>query len=332
MKITALVDVKNLTKVFLDKKNKREIRAVDGISFKLNAGEIFGFLGPNGAGKTTTIRVLAGLLPPTSGYASIFGQDIEKVGDRVRKHIGFLTENHGNYENLTVYENLHFFGSFYDIDDLDARISAILEEIKLTDRKNMKVGKLSKGLKQRAALARVLIHEPKIVFLDEPTAALDPEAAVNVRNIIRTLKSKDKIIFINSHNLEEVQKVCDRVAILNKGKILRMGSASELNKDIFGSQELLIKTKSPIPRDLLAAISDLDYIKNVRVDESLEANLYLHLSNLECYTPEIVKLLVNNNIPIMEVRPQSHSLEEIYLTLMKETNEDLIISQNKEVE
>lgn len=312
------IEVENLAKIFYDKKNNRDIHALDGITFSLSAGEIFGFLGPNGAGKTTTIRILAGLIKPTSGYASIFGENVLEMGDRIRKNIGFLTENHGNYENLSVYDNLKFFGGFYDIPDLERRINEILQQLELSDRRDMKVGKLSKGLKQRTAIARVLIHDPKLIFLDEPTAGLDPEAAVNVRNIIKNLKSKDKIIFINSHNLEEVQKICDRVAILSKGKIKRIGTSSELSKDIFGSQELYINAKNDISQTLIEEIKNFDFVENIRKERNLNA-IYIHLKDIDEYTPEIIDKLVKNGIKILEVKRTSHSLEEIYLTLMSES-------------
>lgn len=319
MAVETSVRVENLRKIFYNKKTDRSINAVDGISFELESGEIFGFLGPNGAGKTTTIRMLAGLLKPTSGYASIFNKSVQDMGDRIRLNIGYLTENHGNYENLTVYENLRFFGSFYNLDDIQTRINDVLQIFEMEDRRDMKVGKLSKGLKQRAALSRVLLHNPHLIFLDEPTAGLDPAAASKVRDLIKKLKSKDRIFFINSHNLEEVQKTCDRVAILNNGKIMRMGTAEELSKEIFGSQELCVKTVEPVSDNMIDDILRNDYVENARRDAS---GLYIHLQDLERYTPEIVTMMVNGGQRILEVTPTSHSLEEIYLTLMDESDKD----------
>ncbi|MCP4760901.1 MAG: ABC transporter ATP-binding protein [archaeon] len=316
--MSTTIEVNNLVKVFYDKKHDRNLHAVDGISLKINSGEIFGFLGPNGAGKTTTIRVLAGLLKPTAGTARVFGKDVTEIGDRIRKDIGFLTENHGNYENLTVYENLNFFGGFFDIDNLEQKIYDILEKLELSDRVNMKVGKLSKGLKQRTALARVLLPNPKIIFLDEPTAGLDPKAAANVRELIKGLKSKDRIIFINSHNLDEVQKVCDRVAILNSGKIMRIGTASELSEDLFGTQELIIKIKNTFSPEILGLINNLEYVENSRLEKTDKQELYLLLKDTEIFTPEIVKILVEHGLKILEVKRMDHSLEDIYLTLMEE--------------
>ncbi|MHA1728384.1 MAG: ABC transporter ATP-binding protein [Promethearchaeota archaeon] len=311
--------MENLVKIFYNKKNNKNIHAIDGVSFKLNYGEIFGFLGPNGAGKTTTIRVLAGLLKPTAGHAFIFGKDVVEMGDRVRKNIGFLTENHGNYENLSVYDNLKFFGGFYDINDIEARIDEILEELDFSDRKHMKVGKLSKGLKQRAALSRVLLHNPKLIFLDEPTAGLDPEAAANVRNIIKGLKTKERTIFINSHNLDEVQKTCDRVGILNNGRLMRIGTASDLGKDLFDSQELIIHVKNSISDEIKKKLIDFNYVENFRFENN---QLNIHLKDVDEFTPEIIEFLVKREIKILEVKRISHSLEEIYLTLMSEPEKE----------
>lgn len=315
MNIIAL-EAENLVKVFRDKKQEREVRAVDGINLKINAGEIFGYLGPNGSGKTTTIRLLAGLYRPTAGRAIVLGQDVTTVGDRIRRDIGFLTENHGNYENLTVYENLKFFGSFYDVPDLEGRIKRVLEEFGLSDRYNVRVGRLSKGLKQRLALARVLLHEPKVLFLDEPTSGLDPQVAAEVRTLITRLRTGERTIFINSHNLEEVQKICDRVAIINTGKIVQMGTAAQLDKDLFGAQELLIQVKDALPQNLVAELQRLEFVKNVQANHT---RLTVRLQDIDANAPDVIECLTKGGVRILEVQRNRHSLEEIYLTLMADS-------------
>ncbi len=307
------LEADHLVKVFQDKKQKREVRAVDDISFKISAGEIFGFLGPNGAGKTTTIRILAGLYTPTAGRASVLGKDVTKVGDRIRQQIGFLTENHGNYENLTVYENLKFFGGFYDVPDLEGCIKRVMEEFGLFDRHDVRVGKLSKGLKQRLALARVLLHEPKVLFLDEPTSGLDPQAAADVRTLITRLRTRERTIFINSHNLEEVQKTCDRVAIINAGKIVQMGTAAQLEKGIFDAQELIIQVREPLPPALVAELQRLGFVKNIQANHT---RLVVGLQDLDSNAPEVIDCLAKGGAKILEVQRNRHSLEQIYLALM----------------
>ena len=230
----SVIKVQNLSKVFYNKKSKiteeQEIWALNYISFEVKHGEIFGLLGPNGAGKTTTIRCIAGLLKPNSGTILINGEPLKIQEKSIRYKMGFLTENHGNYNYLSVGDNLRFFGSFYNIDSnvLEDRIDTVLEEMGLIKRKDMKAGKLSKGQKQRLSIARVILHDPQILFFDEPPSGLDPIASIKVRDLILNLKRKNRTIFINSHNLEEIQKICDRVTILDLGKIKRIGTPSEL--------------------------------------------------------------------------------------------------------
>jgi len=314
------IQVENLVKIFVDKKQKKEIHAVDDINFSVKRGEIFGFLGPNGAGKTTTFRMVAGLLKPNAGRAWVLDQEVTADAVEVRKNIGFLTENHGNYENLTLEEKLAFFASFYGIEGKDAkvRIGEMLETLGLEDRRQQKVGKFSRGLKQRAAIARVLIHNPSVLLFDEPTSGLDPVAAVQVRELILSLKEKHRTIFINSHNLEEVQKVCDRVAIIDKGKLKQIGTAQDLSKQLFETQVVKCRLTKVPSQAIIDKLYNLQGMKNI---EENGANLQFFVNNAEAATPEIVRLLVLDGIDILEVTRQQHSLEDIYLKLMRNTTE-----------
>ena len=315
------IKLENVSKMFLNKKQKnhgeiREIWALGGISLEVKKGEIFGLLGPNGAGKTTAIRCIAGLLIPNSGKIFIKDQEMNRsVAHQLRKDLGFLTENHGNYENLTLQENLEFYGSFFNIENLGRRIYSVLDEMGLIERKNMKAGKLSKGQKQRLAIARTILHDPEILFFDEPTAGLDPSASVRVRNLILSLKRSDRTIFINSHNLEEVQKVCDRVAILDFGKIKRIGKPSDLGKELWETQEMTCILEEPIPTNLDQIFSKLDYIKRYRIERN---EVYFYSDDINKATPSIVRELVKANANILEVKKTVHSLEDIYLKLMTE--------------
>jgi len=320
----SVIKVQNLSKVFYNKKSKineeREIWALDDITFDVKGGEIFGLLGPNGAGKTTTIRCIAGILKPHSGVILINGEPLKNQENSMRSKMGFLTENHGNYEYLTVLDNLRFFGSFYNIDinTLNDRIDLVLEEMGLIERKNMKAGKLSKGQKQRLSIARAILHDPQILFFDEPTSGLDPIASVKVRDMILNLKHKNRTIFINSHNLEEVQKVCDRVAILDLGKIKRIGTPSELRKDLFQTQEMICTLVNPVSIDIRDKLSHLEYIEQFRIDNN---KIHVYSKNIDESTPKIVKELVELNAKILDVTRVMHSLEDIYLKLMeKEEN------------
>ncbi|MHA1732758.1 MAG: ABC transporter ATP-binding protein [Promethearchaeota archaeon] len=314
----SIVKVENLGKYFPNEKGGVEVKAVDGISFQISRGEIFGFLGPNGAGKTTTARLLAGLLKPSFGRAEVAGLDVASESDEVRKRIGFLTENHGSYEDLTVQQNLEFFGGFYDIVGFGARIREVLDDFGLADRAGTKVGKLSKGLKQRVALARVLVHDPPVLFLDEPTAGLDPVAAVRVRETILDLKSNQRTIFVNSHNLDEVQKICDRVAIIDRGKLKRVGTPAGLSKDIWNAQELRCVLKPPVPESVAGEVSRVEGVRDVVLDGD---TLLVHVVDVGEVTPEVARTLVESGAMILEISPERHSLEDVYLRLMDDGRE-----------
>ncbi|MHA1149495.1 MAG: ABC transporter ATP-binding protein [Promethearchaeota archaeon] len=316
--MTNAIEISNLSKVFISK--KREIWALDNLSFSVRKGEIFGLLGPNGAGKTTSIRLIAGILRPTTGNIYVNGENIQGIAHIVRKNMGFLTENHGSYENFSVYENLQFFGSFYNIKNLDSRISEILKKIGLFERKDMKAGKLSKGQKQRLAIARTILHDPEMLFFDEPTSGLDPKAAVKIRNLILSLKRKNRTIFINSHNLEEVQKICDRVAILDQGNIKKIGTPADLSSDLWDSQEIVLTLKGTPNNKIKELFSEIDYIKSYNIDGN---KIRVFSEDVNETTPLIINSLVMMGVSILEVNRITHSLEDIYLKLMEDNSEGL---------
>jgi len=313
------IKVENLSKVFYNKKKEtekeREVWALNSASFEVKKGEIFGLLGPNGAGKTTAVRSIAGLLKPYSGSVFVNGENIQHETHLFRKKMGFLTENHGNYEHLSVYDNLSFFGSFYDVENLDQRIHDVLSRMGLYDRKDLRAGKLSKGQKQRLAIARAILHDPQILFFDEPTSGLDPIASVKVRELILGLKGKNRTLFINSHNLEEVQKICDRVAILDLGKIKRIGTPAELRKDLFKTQEMTCTLKNPVTQQMKDILAQFDTIKQFRVEDN---KIFVYSDDIDETTPEIVKRLVSLDAKILDVNRTVHSLEDIYIKLMED--------------
>ena len=313
------IKVENLSKVFYNKKKEtekeREVWALNNASFEVKEGEIFGLLGPNGAGKTTAIRCIAGLLKPYSGSVYVNGENIQHETHLFRKKMGFLTENHGSYEHLTVYDNLSFFGSFYNLDNLENRIEDVLSRMGLYDRKDLRAGKLSKGQKQRLAIARAILHDPQILFFDEPTSGLDPIASVKVRELILGLKGKKRTLFINSHNLEEVQKICDRVAILDLGKIKRIGTPAELRKDLFKTQEMTCTLRYPVTPQMKEMLAQLDTIKQFRVEDT---KIFVYTDDIDETTPEIVKKLVSLDAKILDVSRTVHSLEDIYIKLMED--------------
>jgi len=231
-----MIEAEHLTKRF------GNLTAVEDLTLHVNDGEVFGFLGPNGAGKTTTVRMLCCLISKTSGSARIAGY---KIGDKedslkIRKMIGLVPDNVGLSEHLSAYDNLDFYGKIYDCTEAQRKenIKRFLEMLGIWDKRNLLAGTLSKGMKQKLAVARALIHEPEVLFMDEPTANLDPESAKTVRDFILELKKEKRTIFLNTHNLDEAQKICDRIAILNT-KLRGIGTPKELEEVVRGKRQNL---------------------------------------------------------------------------------------------
>jgi ABC-2 type transport system ATP-binding protein len=231
-----MIEIENLTKKFGD------LTAVDSLSLDVNEGEVFGFLGPNGAGKTTTVRMLCCLISKTSGNARVSGYNIGDKKDslKIRKIIGLVPDNVGLSEHLSAYDNLDFYGKIYDLpkDQKEENIKRFLEMLGIWDKRKVTVGTFSKGMKQKLAIARALIHDPQILFMDEPTSNLDPEAAKTVRDFILELKKEKKTIFLNTHNLYEAQRICDRIAILNT-KLLTVGTPEDLERKSSGRKTVI---------------------------------------------------------------------------------------------
>ncbi len=303
-----IIHVENLIKKFA------ALTAVDNISFDVAEGEIFGFLGPNGAGKTTTIRMLTTLITPSSGEILINGINVKSDADSIRSMIGILTETPGMYEKNTAFENLKFFASFYKIDEsrINANIEKFLKMFELWDRRNDPVVTFSKGMKQKLAIARALIHEPKILFLDEPTAALDPESAHMVRSFIESLQKEKITVFLCTHNLEEAQDLCNTVCIIKK-KVIKIASLYELQN--------LKDTKV----FNLGLLEDPQRYKNI-FDKYTDNIEYSFLNNTVDFkikdykkiNPLIIKELINEGAQILYFNEYKESLEDIYLELIKD--------------
>ena len=208
---------------------------VDGLTLAIPAGTVFGFLGPNGAGKTTTVRMLAALIAPTTGTAVIGGRVLGADNDAIRRSIGILTETPGLYDRLSAWQNLMFFAQLYEIPEITAtaQVERYLRMLDLWDRRNDKVGGFSKGMRQKLAIARAFLHEPSVVFLDEPTAGLDPEAARTVLDFVKDLRAEGRTIFLTTHNLPEADEVCDLIGVF-KGRLLRLDTPRQLRAGLFG--------------------------------------------------------------------------------------------------
>ena len=303
-----MISAENLTKEF------ETVTAVKDISFTIDESEIFGFLGPNGAGKTTTIRMLSTLIGATSGKITIDGRDPEKDGSYIRSIIGLLTESPGLYEKISAYANLNYFSSFYDISDEKRKenIEKYLKMFGLWERREDLAGTYSKGMKQKLALCRALIHEPKILFLDEPTAGLDPASAHMVRNFIESLKQENITVFLCTHNLTEASSLSDRVCFI-KQKIIRIATLSELQSHEKNKRvEIVFKQDASRYRKLLKSIPG---INSMNIKDNTAS---VFVENPESDNPGIIKQLANNDIDILYVNEIKASLEDIYLDLIKD--------------
>ena len=304
-----MIDAESLTRKF------GGLTAVENLTLHVNKGEVFGFLGPNGAGKTTTVRMLCCLIGKTSGQAHIGDYSVDKEEDRlnIRKIVGLLPENVGLYENLSAFRNLDFFGKLYEVPDRQRHenIERLLRILGIWDRRDDLVGTFSKGTKQKIAIARALIHDPQVLFLDEPTANLDPEASKTVRDFILDLKKEKRTIFLNTHNLDEAERLCDRIAIL-KTKLVAVDSPKNLEHSLY-NRKTIVHLES-INDAVLAATKRLDYVKNVRVSEN---KLILDMDNPEKDNPEVIRSIVEAGGNIQYVTELRSTLEDVYLKLIR---------------
>jgi ABC-2 type transport system ATP-binding protein len=286
---------------------------LDGLSFSVNKGEVFGYLGPNGAGKTTTMRVLLGLLAPSSGTATVLGADLSK-DDEVRRSVGVLMENNGLYDRLTAQENLEYYARLYAVGRPGDRAAELLDFVGLTERASDLVGNFSTGMKRKLGIARAILHEPEIVFFDEPTSGLDPEAQHMVRELILSLSHAGSMtVFLNSHNLDEVQRICSRVAILYQGRIRALDSVERLTA---AGKKTVFSVTLADPAQSGEAMGIISSLEGMEVVARNERVLTMVLATTSA--PEVIAALVKNGILIEEARIQKRSLEEIYLDVMRE--------------
>ena len=294
-----------------------ERTAINDLSFSIQAGEVMGLLGPNGAGKTTTVRLLNGLLSPTSGEMRVLGSDPRTQGQEIRRLTGVLTETPALYERLTARQNLEFFGTLAGMSTIEirARSEELLKFFELSERSNERVGRYSKGMKQRMALARALLHHPELIFLDEPTSGLDPEAARQVHELIQSVLQKEgRTVLLATHRLEEAERLCDRVAILNQGKLLAMGTLTELRRQTAPGICVEVQFWQEAPPELA---QELGRREGTLAVDSTSATWKVQMDREE-HIPGMVAHLASRGAQILAVRPQELSLEEIYFRVQKQ--------------
>ncbi|HLA88534.1 MAG TPA: ATP-binding cassette domain-containing protein [Anaerolineales bacterium] len=300
-----MIKVSGLTKDFGAR------RAVHNLSFDAQQGEIVGFLGPNGAGKTTTMRILTGYMPPTDGEAIVAGYDVVEESLEVRKRVGYLPETVPLYTDMVVFDYLKFMGELRHIPNLDDRVDEVLDMVGLVDRANGYIGNLSKGMRQRVGLAQALLHRPEVLILDEPTIGLDPSQVVEVRELIREI-GKERTVLLSTHLLYEAQNICDRVLIINKGKIVAEDTTENLQARLIGAERVIVRVRGEA--DELA-----DTIKQVKGVRSVETKddgaVEFEFASGKDLRPEVAKQVIKSGYDLLELRPLGISLEEIFLEL-----------------
>lgn len=306
-----MIKVENLVKKYGD------LAALDGVSFEMKEGEVVGILGPNGAGKTTLLRILVAFLELTSGKVTIDGLDINKPinQQKIKSKIGYLPENTPLYEDMSVTEYLNFVGKMQGIksDDLEEKIFGVIEKCGLKEKKNAEISTLSRGYRQRTGIAQALIHDPRIVILDEPTTGLDPSQRIEIRDLIKEI-GKSKTVILSSHVLSEVQSTCSRVLIINKGKIVADGTPEELEKGGDKKSTINIEVEK-IESDIVQKLGAIDGI--VKVD--VEGNKIIIIANVEIDPrKEIAKIIVERGVGLLELTRKQIDLEDVFMDLTKE--------------
>jgi ABC-2 type transport system ATP-binding protein len=300
-----MIKTENLSKKF------NTTLAVDNLNLEVQEGEVFGFLGPNGAGKTTTVRILTSLIGATTGTALVNGYRIGEQDTEIRRSVGILTETPGMYDNLSAEFNLEIYANLYEVKDPKGQVEKYLRMLGLWERRQDEAGTFSKGMKQKLAIARALLHEPRILFLDEPTAALDPEASHLVHDFIGELRKAGRTIFLCTHNLDEADRLCDRVGVF-KTHLLVVDTPANLRSQLFGRRVVFHLINST--ETIASTIRALPFVREAKV---IDNKLLVNLDDPETHNPEIIRVLVGAGAEIQFVGELRHSLEDVYLQLVK---------------
>lgn len=315
-----MIEVEGLTKDY----GKR--RAIENLSFSAEKGEILGFLGPNGAGKTTTMRILSGYMPPSSGTARIGGYDIIQNSIDVRRIVGYLPETVPLYNDMTVFSYLKYMADLRHLVDSDGEVEEVLERVHMEDRADGYIANLSKGMRQRIGLAQALLHSPEVLILDEPTIGLDPGQIIEVRNLIKEI-GKEKTVLLSTHILSEAQQVCDRVLIINNGRIVVEDSPEHLQMRLTGAQHVMLRVTKNVD-ELLPSINKINGVEAVK--KISEDTLEINVSPAIDARPDIARTTLKKGYDLLELRAINLSLEDIFLELTRDNTENPDLVENVE--
>jgi len=301
------------------RKDFRALTAVHDMSFTVGDGEIFGLLGPNGAGKTTTVRMLAGLISPTAGTAIVNGHPLGETTQQIRAFTGILTESPGLHEKLTERQNLAYYGRLYGLRGARLReaVERYLGVVEMSEHADRRVASFSKGMRQKVAIARALLHEPEVIYLDEPTSGLDPSAAKNIRDFIATLRALGRSIVVCTHNLDEAERLCDRIGIM-RGTLLRVDTPAGLRRHGRTATVRVELNGARGPESFVGRLAELSYVSGVQAREN---TLVVELADPAHETPDLVAELVGAGARITSVVEDAQTLEEAYLSLVGEVGE-----------
>lgn len=306
-------------------KKYNEFKAVDNLSLEVKEGEIYGFLGPNGAGKTTTILMLLGILKPTQGEVYLFGQNITKDFLSIKKKMGVVSEKQYLYKEMTAGEYLNFFADLYGVKNRKKKIDQLLEAVNLLEVKNRKLGAFSRGMQQKLGFARALLHDPQLLLLDEPVSGLDPTGIKQIRDLIEQENKKGRTIFISSHLLSEVERLCGKVGIINKGRLLAEDTMDNLRKRLTDVVELEIEL-TEAKKEIIDTLAAFDFIKGLKREENL---LTIKVKADKDYRAQISEAISQQGGVVLGIKKKEMSLEEAFITIT-EKNISLLTEKEKE--
>ncbi len=303
-----MIQTVNLTKEF------NGFRAVDSLNLRVEKGDVYGFLGPNGAGKTTTIMMILGLIPPTSGKVFLLGEELRPNNVSVKRRVGVVSENQYFYKEMTAQEYLTFFGELYEVPKVQKRIDELLDAVGLRNDRNKKLGAYSKGMQQKLAFARALLHDPDLLILDEPVANLDPTSIKQIRDLIEEEHRRGRTVFVSSHLLSEVEKLCRKVAIINQGKLLAEDTMDNIKRRLTDTIHMEIELSTDAG-GLTPSLSELPFVKGFTVEGN---KLEVHLKTGRDYRLDLSRFFYEKGFLVLTMKTKEMSLEEAFITITQQ--------------